>query len=143
MLSDDRPADAALVLAVILVITAAIREGSLVDRYLDAVAWLIAGLTLSITVARAVFAPAKVTYHRVVGGVLLYLTIGVTFVALYGLLVLLVPNVRGLGFWQWTAGGAGDGGAAQCGPVTRTYFTRLAITIMHTFNRGHQRCYRS
>jgi hypothetical protein len=43
-------------------------------------------------VARAVFCPGKVTYHRVIGGVLLYLTIGVTFVALYGFLVLLVPN---------------------------------------------------
>jgi Ion channel len=92
MLSDDRPADVALVISIILVITAAITEGSLTDRYLDAVAWLIAGLTLSVTVARAVFARGKVTYHRVVGGVLLFLTIGVTFVALYGLLVLLVPN---------------------------------------------------
>lgn len=92
MLSDDRPADGALVIALALVITAAIREGSIVDRYLDAVAWLIAGLTLSITVARAVFAPGRVTYHRVVGGVLLYLTIGVTFVALFGLLGLLLPN---------------------------------------------------
>jgi hypothetical protein len=95
MLSDDQPADGALVIALILVITAAIREGSVVDRYLDAVAWLIAGLTLSITVARAVFAPGKITYHRVVGGVLLYLTIGVTFVALFGLLGLLVPNALG------------------------------------------------
>jgi len=95
MLSDDQPADGALVIALILVITAAIREGSVVDRYLDAVAWLIAGLTLSITVARAVFAPGRITYHRVVGGVLLYLTIGVTFVALFGLLGLLVPNALG------------------------------------------------
>jgi hypothetical protein len=37
-------------------------------------------------------AEGKVTYHRIIGGVLLYLTIGLTFVALFGFVVLLVPN---------------------------------------------------
>jgi hypothetical protein len=62
------------------------------DYYLDAVAWLIAGLTLSAVVAHAVFARGEVNYHRIIGGVLLYLTIGSTFVALFGFIVLLVPN---------------------------------------------------
>ena len=30
-----------------------------------------------------VFAPGRITYHRIMGAILLYLTIGVTFVALY------------------------------------------------------------
>ena len=41
------------------------------------------GLALSWVVARAVFAPGCITYHRIMGAILLYLTIGVTFVALY------------------------------------------------------------
>lgn len=92
MVSGNNAALGAIAMALLLVITAAIRQGSLVDRYLDVFAWLIAGLTLSIVVSRAVFAPGKVTYHRIVGGVLLYLTIGLTFVALFGLMVLLYPK---------------------------------------------------
>jgi hypothetical protein len=41
---------------------------------------------------RAVFAPGRITYHRIIGGVLLYLTIGLTFVALFGFVVLLTQN---------------------------------------------------
>ncbi len=43
-------------------------------------------------VARAVFAPGIVTYHRVNGAVLLYLTIGLTFVALFTFVGLLAQN---------------------------------------------------
>jgi Ion channel len=93
MVSGSGVAVGAILLAFTLVLTAAIRQGTIVDKYLDVVSWLIVGLTLSIVVARAVFAPGKVTYHRIIGGVLLYLTIGLTFVALFGLLVLLEPNV--------------------------------------------------
>jgi hypothetical protein len=39
-------------------------------------------------VARAVFGPGRITYHRVVGAVLLYLIIGLIFVALYGFVAL-------------------------------------------------------
>jgi hypothetical protein len=42
-------------------------------------------------VAQAVFAPGRITYHRVMGAILLYLTIGVTFLALYTFLGLLIP----------------------------------------------------
>jgi hypothetical protein len=61
------------------------------DLYLDCAAWLIAGLALSVVVARAVFGPGRITYHRVVGAVLLYLIIGLIFVALYGFVTLSVP----------------------------------------------------
>jgi hypothetical protein len=92
MVSKNTLALGAILIALLLIFTAAIRQGSIADKYLDVVALLIAGLTLSSVVSRAVFAPGKVTYHRIVGGVLLYLTIGLTFVALFGLTVLLQPN---------------------------------------------------
>jgi Ion channel len=92
MVSESTFAFGAILIALLLVVVAAIRQGSIVDKYLDVVAWLIAGLTLSSVVARAIFAPGTVTYHRIVGGVLLYLSIGLTFVALFGLMVLLQPN---------------------------------------------------
>jgi hypothetical protein len=93
MVSGSKFAVGAILVAFALIFTAAIRQGGIADKYLDVVAWLIAGLTLSTVVSRAVFAPGKVTYHRIIGGVLLYLLIGLTFVALFGLMVLLEPNV--------------------------------------------------
>ena len=68
-----------------------LREPSLLNIYLDATAWLLAGITLSIVVARAVFAPGRVTFHRVIGAVLLYLTIGLNFMALFCFLALQSP----------------------------------------------------
>ena len=38
------------------------------------------------------FGPWRITFHRVVGAVLLYLIIGLTFVALYGFVALAAPN---------------------------------------------------
>jgi hypothetical protein len=92
MVSESSYASGAMLLAMLLLVIAAIRQGSMIDKYLDVLAWLIAGVTLSIVVSRAVFARGQVTYHRVVGGILLYLTIGLTFVALFGLIILLQPN---------------------------------------------------
>lgn len=134
MLSDDKMAVGAILIALILIFTAAIREGSPTDRYLDAVAWLIAGLTLSVVVARAVFAPGKITYHRVIGGVLLYLTIGVTFVALYGFLVLLVPNpLSNLGTIQ---GNFGIGNLIYFSFVTLTTIGYGDVVPLHPYARG-------
>jgi hypothetical protein len=45
-----------------------------------------------VVIARAVFAPGRVTLHRVIGAVLLYLNIGFTFVALFCFIALLEPN---------------------------------------------------
>ena len=84
-----------IAIAIALVVAAALldfEQSARTDLYLDSTAWLVAGLTLSVVVARAVFAPGRVTYHRVVGAVLLYLIIGLTFVALYGFVALAVPN---------------------------------------------------
>ena len=82
---------APIAVAIALVVTAALLDferSPRTDLYLDSAAWLIAGLTLSVVVARAVFGPGRITYHRIVGAVLLYLTIGLTFVALYGFVAL-------------------------------------------------------
>ena len=83
-------------LAIALVVTAALldfeRSSPRTDLYLDLTAWLIAGLALSVVVARAVFGSGRITYHRVVGAVLLYLSIGLIFVAFYGFVALTVPN---------------------------------------------------
>jgi hypothetical protein len=88
----------ALLVAVALVVIATMlrfRQPSVIDLYLDATAWIIAGVTLSVVIARAVFAPGRVTLHRVIGAVLLYLNIGFTFVALFCFVALLEPNAFG------------------------------------------------
>jgi hypothetical protein len=68
------------------------RSGYPLDLYLDAIALVIIGATLIYVVAGAVFAPGRVTYHSVNGAVLLYLTIGMTFVGLYSLVALRSPH---------------------------------------------------
>jgi hypothetical protein len=60
--------------------------------YLDAAAWVTVAAALAYVVARAVFASGQVTYHRVIGAVLLYITIGNIFVGLYGVTCLLAPG---------------------------------------------------
>ncbi len=63
------------------------------DVYLIAGAWLTMGVVLIFVVGRTVFAPGRVNYHRIVGAILVYLSIAVTFVALFtfvGLLTLLL-----------------------------------------------------
>ena len=82
-------------IAIALIVAAAlldVDQTSRLDFYLDATAWLIAGVALTVVVARAVFGPGRVTYHRVVGAVLLYLSMGLVFVALYGIVALSVPD---------------------------------------------------
>jgi hypothetical protein len=76
-----------------------LKTPSINDTYLFSGAWLILGMTLGWVVARAVFARGRVTFHRIVGAILLYLTIAVTFVALFTFVGLLVPNAfSGLSF---------------------------------------------
>jgi hypothetical protein len=60
--------------------------------YLDAAAWVTVAAALAYVIARAVFAPGEVTFHRVIGAVLLYITIGNVFVGLYGVTCLLAPG---------------------------------------------------
>jgi Ion channel len=60
--------------------------------YLHLVAGLVVVCALCWVVARAVFAPGRVTYHRILGTFLLYLTIGLIFSSIYGILGLLLPH---------------------------------------------------
>ena len=54
-----------------------------IDIYLSSTAWLILSATLAWIVARNVFAPGRVTYHRIVGAVFLYLLVAMAFASLY------------------------------------------------------------
>jgi len=62
------------------------------DLYFDATAWVILGFSVGWVIARAVFGPGEVTYHRIMGAILLYLTIGATFVGLFTFVGLIVPR---------------------------------------------------
>jgi hypothetical protein len=91
----SRVALAAILVAMALValsMALELRQPLILEVYLDVVAWLIAGLTLATVTARAVFAPGKVTFHRIIGAVLLYLNIGLIFVGLFSLVALVTPN---------------------------------------------------
>jgi hypothetical protein len=129
---------AAILVAVALVILATVlrlSRPSAVDIYLDAASWLITGLTLGIVVARAVFAPGKVTFHRVIGAVLLYLNIGLVFVALYCFVALRIPNAfTGLGPLQDNLAVAGN--LIYFSFVTLTSVGYGDIVPLHPFARG-------
>src|SRR5262245_59134312 len=56
---------------------------SVLNHYLLASAFLMLSIGLIWAIARAVYARGRVTYHRVMGAILLYLTIGIFFVALF------------------------------------------------------------
>jgi len=62
------------------------------DLHMVAAAWLVLSICLGAVVGRAVFAPGAVTYHRIVGAVLLYLLIALAFVALFVFVGLLIPK---------------------------------------------------
>lgn len=86
ILSGKRFAIWVLLTAILLAAIAAIHRRyipSTLDVYLDASAWLLISVALILEVGRAVFGPGRVTYHRVIGAVLLYLVIGLAFAALF------------------------------------------------------------
>jgi hypothetical protein len=64
-----------------------------------AAAWLIIATTLGTIVAGAVFRRGRVTYHRIVGAVLLYLLVAVGFAALFAFVGLSIPDAfKGIAF---------------------------------------------
>jgi len=69
-----------------------LRQPSHVDVFLNASAWTLIGFALAWVVGWAVFAPGRITYHRVMGAILLYLAIGLTFVALNTFVALAAPD---------------------------------------------------
>jgi hypothetical protein len=95
MVSGSAIAVAAILLAIALVgvaTTLRIQQPSILDIYLDASAWLITGITLGVVVFRAVFAPGRVTLHRIVGAIQFYLDVALIFVALFCFVALTVPD---------------------------------------------------
>jgi hypothetical protein len=78
-----------LLVAIGLAAVAAIlrlQHPSNLDVYLDATAWLLLSLALILEVGRAVFGPGRITYHRVMGAILLYFAMGLAFAALFALI---------------------------------------------------------
>jgi|HubBroStandDraft_3_1064219.scaffolds.fasta_scaffold18001_1 hypothetical protein len=138
IVSGSGTAVAAILLAVALVLFATVHRlirPSAVDIYLDAAAWLITGITLGIVVARAVFAPGKVTFHRVIGAVLLYLNIGLVFVALDCFVALRIPDAfTGLGPLHDNLAVAGN--LIYFSFVTLTSVGYGDIVPLHPFARG-------
>ena len=62
-------------------------------------AWLIIACTLGIVVIQAVFAKGRVSYHRIIGAVLLYLLIAVAFATLFLFVGLLDHGaIKGIAF---------------------------------------------
>ena len=62
------------------------------NLHLLAAAWLVISITLGIVVVQAVFGGGRITYHRIVGAILLYLLMGVAFATLFASVGLSIPN---------------------------------------------------
>jgi hypothetical protein len=62
------------------------------NLHLLAAAWLVIAITLGMIVARAVFRRGRITYHRIVGAVLLYLLVAVGFSTLFAFVGLTSPG---------------------------------------------------
>lgn len=67
-------------------------RASLEDLYLSACGWILLTGTLGWVVARSVFGPGRINYHRIIGAILLYLLIAMAFASLYLLIGLRVPG---------------------------------------------------
>ena len=69
------------------------------NLHLLAAAWLIIAITVGTIVARAVFRRGRVTYHRIVVAVLLYLLVAVGFASLFAFVGLSIPDAfKGVAF---------------------------------------------
>jgi len=65
---------------------------SILTEWLSAGGRLLAIATLSVVIARAVFAPGQVTRHRIEGAIVLYMNFALFFFILYQLIDVLVAN---------------------------------------------------
>lgn len=95
VLSGSKTAFVLMVVAVTINVVAAVRRHyapSNLDIAMVACGWIIVAVTLGWVVARAVFAAGSITYHRIIGAVLLYLLIAVTFASLFVFVDLIFPK---------------------------------------------------
>jgi ion channel len=94
-MSGSTTAFIAMLVAFGMNLTAAVHrlsDPSAMDIYLVSGAWLILAITLSWVVARQVFAAGRVTYHRIIGAILIYFLISLIFVALFAFVGQLMPK---------------------------------------------------
>src|SRR5271156_333982 len=85
VVSDSVAAVVAVLLGTGLIVAATVLHfsgSSELPIYLHLIAGLVVVCALCWVVARAVFAPGRVTYHRILGTFLLYLTIGLIFASI-------------------------------------------------------------
>jgi len=67
--------------------------------HLLAAAWFIIAVTVGCVVAQAVFGAGRITYHRIVGAILLYLFIAVAFATLFAFVGLSISDAfKGIAF---------------------------------------------
>jgi hypothetical protein len=95
VMSGSRKALAAMAVSLVMATIGGIfrlKAPSNLDINLFAGSWLIMGVTLGWVVSRAVFAPGRVTYHHIMGAVLLYLAIAIAFLALFTFVAALIPK---------------------------------------------------
>jgi Ion channel len=86
VMSGSRIAAVAMIVALAMATVGGIlrlKSPSILDLNLFAGAWLITGIVMACVVAPAAFGSGRVTYHHIMGAILLYLTIAVIFVALF------------------------------------------------------------
>jgi hypothetical protein len=67
-------------------------DPSLLTEWISAGSRLLAIAALSLVIARVVFGPGRVTFHRVQGAIVLYLNFALFFFTVYRLLYDLIPN---------------------------------------------------
>jgi Ion channel len=81
-------------LAAILALSGAafrISNPSLVSVWLGHLAIIAAVLAISLVIGKAVFAPGRISHHRIEGGIILYLNIALLFTSIYRLILELDP----------------------------------------------------
>jgi hypothetical protein len=74
------------ILAAVLAVGGAgfrINHPSLVTVWLGHMAVIVAVIAISLVIGKAVFAPGRITHHRIEGGVILYLNIAIGFTSIY------------------------------------------------------------
>lgn len=94
VLSGSRTVVIAMMVGLVMLIVGAIlrvRAPSMLELDLVVASWLILTGTLGWVVAKVVFGGGRVTHHRVMGAVLLYLTIAVMFAAMFRLIGAIAP----------------------------------------------------
>jgi hypothetical protein len=109
-----------------LAATAAImrlHEPSEFDLFLRAIAWLLMSLALIWVTAQAVFASGRITYHRIMGAILLYLAVGWSFAGLFLLIGLVFPH-------------AFDGMSIKDGPALASQLAYLSFGTLTTAGSG-------